>query len=93
MWSDLVLLAFGFLVLCVGICLGFLYANSRIHLYMENKVETPDKWCIDNCKIRDECFAKHEDPDDAIKELSENCSECPLCYAQMILYEERMGKR
>lgn len=93
MLSDLILLGFGFLVLAVGFCFGMLFANGKIHKYINQKAENPDNWCYENCKIHEKCFADHEDPDDAVKELEDYCSECPVCYAQMILYEERMGKR
>lgn len=33
--------------------------------------------CMDGCRYAKECFAKHDDPDDALRELiSEYCEHC-----------------
>ena len=48
-----------------------------------------EKWCSDNCKMWTECFGKHKDTDDAMKDLMDYCSKyCPIAIAEDIILED-----
>ena len=78
-------------LLCVifGIFVGIaitLFAWISYDKVQENKridqMFNPEEWCIEHCKLYEECHSNHEDPDDAMDELvNKYCIDCPISKA------------
>ena len=71
--------------LCIGIAMAlstWIMYDKRKDKRIKKMVMSDDSWCWQNCKHLEECFSKHKDPDDAMKELDdEYCWECPMAKA------------
>lgn len=78
----------------IGICINELHTEGVRRKRIKAIVQDQWSWCSDNCLTYEMCHAKHDDPDDAWKELEEHCVNCPMAKA---LYEkvevEESGRR
>ena len=71
----------------VGLLAWYIEDNRRWRI-ARKMFNDPESWCYKNCKLHEECFSNHKDPDDAWDELQDYCSKCPM----MCAVEEMMEK-
>ena len=83
----------GVLIFALGICAGILMEQT-IHRREAVKAMYNDDFCFNNCKIHEEFYGNHKDPDDAWNALDDSgmCRKCPICLAQDIIDEETLKK-
>lgn len=94
MWTIIICLVFGFLAgIAVTIGSWIAYDNrkdkKRDEWYIKLRSALSNtEFCLEGCGYHENCFARHEDPDDAEHELEHNyCCYCPIAEALEILDE------
>lgn len=86
-------------VVWLSVCVGISLALSSWIVHDKHKTKRIMKmvineksWCRNNCKHYDYCFENNESVYDALKELAEYCTRCPMAKAVEVWERDQMKK-
>ena len=82
MLTYLFVFLFGLLACAAGFCLGIMFNQGKQDRWSEFIIQHSRQWCNENCKILEKCQLTGEDS-------GEYCGKCPICEAQINIFEKR----
>ena len=87
--TEFIFILFGLLILSVGFCLGILFEQGMSRRDFDDRLQESTEWCAKHCKDWERCFSNHDDPYDALKELTDECDGC--LFADLVCYHDCGG--
>lgn len=95
MLAQILLILLGFLLGIVFALTAIMVHGKRDTQYVRQIIESPESFCENGCKYRQEADEKFKDPDDCWKWLDDHhCSRhCPVIEAQIMLFEAEQKEK
>ena len=86
MWTEIICTVFGIIIGITGTLVAWIGYDKTQEKRTAQLLHNCDDWCSRNCKLMENCYSHAEDPDDAVRMLTETyCVVCPICKAQEII--------